>query len=59
MGYCPIMLIWVALIIAAWIVLSIPLAVVVGRMFAAGSRQPEPARVKLRAVPGGYGSWVS
>jgi hypothetical protein len=30
------MLIWGALIFATWIVLSIPVAVVVGRMFAAG-----------------------
>lgn len=35
MGYYPDMLLWAVVILAAWILLSIPVAVVVGRMFAA------------------------
>ena len=38
------MLISVALVLAAWIVLSVPAAVVVGRMFAAGHPAPVEAR---------------
>jgi len=34
-GYYSDMLLWAVLILAAWIVLSFPVAVVVGRMFAA------------------------
>ena len=38
------MLISVALVLAAWIVLSLPAAVIVGRMFAAGHAAPVEAR---------------
>jgi hypothetical protein len=45
------MLLWAALILAAWILLSLPVAVVVGRMFAA---RPDtvaaPVRVPSAAV---------
>jgi len=45
-GYYSDMLLWAVLILAAWIVLSIPVAVVVGRMFAArpdAAAAPAPA----------------
>ena len=38
------MLLSVALVLAAWIVLSLPVAVVVGRMFAASHAAPVEAR---------------
>ena len=41
------MLLWAAVILAAWIVLSIPVAVVVGRMFAA---RPDAGALPLRAT---------
>src|SRR5688500_11326434 len=48
-GYDTHMLLWVALALVAWIVLSIPVALVVGRMFAAGHVEPTgPGR-----APGG------
>ena len=40
------MLLWAALILAAWILLSFPVAVVVGRMFAA---RPDAVAVPVRA----------
>jgi hypothetical protein len=41
------MLLWAAVILAAWIVLSFPVAVVVGRMFAA---RPDAVTVPSRAT---------
>ena len=35
MGYSSHMLLWAVVILAAWILLSLPVALVVGRMFAA------------------------
>jgi hypothetical protein len=41
------MLLWAGLILAAWIVLSFPVAVVVGRMFAA---RPDAVALPVRAA---------
>jgi hypothetical protein len=41
------MLLWAGLILAAWILLSLPVAVVVGRMFAA---RPDAVAVPVRAT---------